>query len=190
MSVKRYIMRPCLDQPWDDYFLSNSPCLWASSRTSPVVMPLPDYIVCTYLACVCMLYMVCYIKKCGTTHVNFLHKGTHWLHEWTSASGRVYTEVADTFSCYLQEESYEKVENNVLYNVHEFQTWSNDLKRRGPAGLRDLPCFPYLPLPSSQCPKKHLNSHLLWKRLDRTALAPASCAAGRSFVRSPLRRNH
>lgn len=114
----------------------------------------------------------------------------HWLDEWTSASGRVYTEVTDTFSCYLQEESYEKVEKNVLYNVHEFQTWSNDLKRRGPAGLRDLPCFPYLPLPSSQCPKKHLNSHLLWKRLDRTALAPASCAAGCSFVRSLLRRNH
>ena len=78
-----------------------------------------------------------------------------------------------------------KVEKNVLYNIHKFQTWSNDLKRRGPAGLRDLPCFPYLPLPSSLCPKKHPNSHLLWRRVDRTVLAPASCAAGYSFCQIP-----
>lgn len=78
-----------------------------------------------------------------------------------------------------------KVKKNMLYTVQEFQTWSNDLKRRGPEGLRDLPCFPYLCLPSFQCPKKHLNSHLLWKRVDRTALAPASCAAGCSFVLFP-----
>lgn len=74
----------------------------------------------------------------------------------------------------------------MLYKLQEFQTWSNDLKRRGPAGLRDLPCFPYLRLPSFQCPKKHLNSHLLWKRVGRTALAPASCAAGCSFVLFPI----
>ena len=86
-----------------------------------------------------------------------------------------------------------KVDKNVLYNIQEFQTWANDLKRRGPAGLRDLPCFPDLPLPSSQCcgnGKKHLNSQLLWKRVGKTALAPASCAAGCSFVRCLPRRNH
>lgn len=51
-----------------------------------------------------------------------------------------------------------KGRKNVLYNVQEFQTWSNDLKRRGPVGLRDLPCFPYLLLPSSMCTEKHLNA--------------------------------
>lgn len=54
---------------------------------------------------------------------------------------------------------------NVLYNVHEFQTWSNDLKRRGPGRIKRFAMFPPTCLsPSSQCPKKHLNSHLLWKK--------------------------
>lgn len=70
--------------------------------------------------------------------------------------------------------------------VQKFQTWSNDLKWREPAGLRGLPCVPYLPLLSFQCPETHLDSHLCWKWVDRTALAPASCAAGCSFVLLPI----
>lgn len=42
-------------------------------------------------------------------------------------------------------------------------------KEGGPAGLRDLPCFPYLPFTSLQCPKIQPDGYLLWRMLNRTA---------------------
>lgn len=155
------------------------PVCWPGSRISPVVMHLPYCTMCVYSACVCVC-MLCkgVLQKTWNycKYVTLLNKCMReWLDEWNSNSERMYTEARD-FPFLFEWGGIWKVEKNVLYNIQEFQTWSNDLKRRRPTGLRDLPCFPYLPLPSSQCPEKHLNSHPLWKRVDRTTLAPASCA--------------
>lgn len=69
-----------------------------------------------------------------------------------------------------------KVDKNVLYNIQEFQTWSNDLKRRGPAGLRDLPCFPLTCLSHlssvAEMVRNISKSDLWWKRVGKNTLVP------------------
>lgn len=105
-----------------------------------------------------------------------------WLSDRLMAA---FAEETETFPGYLHGESHER-ETRMCFIT--FRNSRPGLMTKKEGGLQDeeiCHVSPYLPLPSSLCPRIHLNSHLLWKRVDTTAVAPVSCVAGPSLCQIP-----
>lgn len=89
--------------PFSSSVFSYSACLWAGSRISAVVMPLPYCIECVYLACMCVrvLYMGVQQKRWNyCKYVTLLRKCMReWLDEWNSDNNRVYSERLSLVIC-------------------------------------------------------------------------------------------
>lgn len=96
---------------------SSSPCPWAVSRMSPVVMLLP--------------YCILYLDVLQNMDLNM------WLlaQAYERVDRSVWSSSRDSSWLFAWGKVW-KVDKNVLYSIQEFQTWSNDFKRRGSAGSR------------------------------------------------------